>query len=160
MGEAPLPGREAAVPNPALAGWSPFMGEWETIGSHPYMPGVILHGRTSFDWLEGGAFVIMRSEIDEPRIPSGIAIFGTDDATGEAVMLYFDERLVSRRYDFELTAQRLVWWRNAPGFAQRFVLTLSGDRQEMKGKGEMSRNDAEWEPDLELTYRRVAERVG
>jgi len=41
----------------------------------------------------------MRSEIDEPGIPSGVAIVGSDDATGEYFMLYFDERGVSRKYD-------------------------------------------------------------
>jgi hypothetical protein len=38
----------------------------------------------------------MHSEIDEPEIPSGIAIIGSDDATDEFFMLYFDERGVSR----------------------------------------------------------------
>ena len=41
----------------------------------------------------------MRSEIDEPEIPSGLAIFGSDNATGEYFMLYFDERGVSRKYN-------------------------------------------------------------
>ena len=27
--------------------------------------------------------MIMRTEIDEPQIPSGLAIFGTDDGKGE-----------------------------------------------------------------------------
>jgi len=49
-------------------------------------------GIRSFSW-------IMRSEIDEPGIPSGVAIVGSDDATGEYFMLYFDERGVSRKYD-------------------------------------------------------------
>jgi len=51
-----------------------------------------LLGIRSFSW-------IMRSEIDEPGIPSGVAIVGSDDATGESFMLYFDERGVSRKYD-------------------------------------------------------------
>lgn len=68
------------------------MGEWQTTGSHPYMPGVVLHGRTSFGWLESGAFLIMRSEIDESRVPDGVATFGSDDVTQRLVMLYFDER--------------------------------------------------------------------
>jgi hypothetical protein len=33
--------------------------------------------------LDGGAFLIMHSEIDEPEVPSGIAIIGSDDATDE-----------------------------------------------------------------------------
>jgi hypothetical protein len=44
----------------------------------------------------------MHSEIDEPGIPSGIAVFGSDDSTEELFMLYFDERGVSRKYEVTL----------------------------------------------------------
>jgi len=71
-------------------------------------------------------------------------------------MLYFDERGVSRKYDVEATPAGWLWSRNAPDFAQRFTLTLSPDGREIVGKGEMSRNGGPWEPDLELTYTRVA----
>src|SRR3954464_4299098 len=89
---------EAAKPNPALSAVSILIGTWATTGKHPMVPGKTFHGRTSFEWIEGGAFLIMHSEIDEPEIPTGIAIFGTDDSTGECTMLYFDERGVSRSY--------------------------------------------------------------
>src|SRR6478609_7885638 len=92
-------GKEAVKPNPALAPMSALVGMWSTVGTHPLVPGKTFHGRTSFEWIEGGAFLLMRSEIDEPEIPSGIAIFGTDDETGECSMIYFDERGVSRHYE-------------------------------------------------------------
>jgi hypothetical protein len=84
--------------NAALEPFSRLVGAWTTVGKHPCMPDTVLHGRTSFEWLEGGAFLLMRSEIDEPGIPKGIAIFASDDAVGELSMLTFDERGVSRRY--------------------------------------------------------------
>jgi hypothetical protein len=68
-------GSEAAIPNPALKPLGFLVGEWLTEGSHPVLPGKTLHGRTSFAWSDGGAFLVMRSEIDEPEVPSGIAIF-------------------------------------------------------------------------------------
>ncbi len=74
---------EASIPNPALQPLSALVGEWKTIGTHAEVPGTTFHGRASFKWIEGGAFLIWRSEIDEPEIPSGIAIFGSDNATGE-----------------------------------------------------------------------------
>jgi len=80
-------GHEAAIPNPALAPLSFLVGEWRTEGSHPQIQGT-LHGRTTFAWSDGGAFLVMRSEIDEPGVPSGIAIFGTDDDSKECSMLY------------------------------------------------------------------------
>src|SRR5438132_3581281 len=99
-------GHEAAIPNPALVPLSFLVGEWSTEGSHPLLPGKVLRGRTSFAWLDGGAFLVMRSEIDEPEIPSGIAILGTDVDAKECTMLYFDERGVSRRYTVALRSEQ------------------------------------------------------
>jgi hypothetical protein len=48
------------------------------------------------------------------------------------------------------------WWRNDPEFSQRFVVTVSDDGQRMLSTGEMSRDGADWEPDLQLTYTRQA----
>ena len=67
-------GNEAAKPNPALEPLGVLIGTWNTVGTHPLVPGKTFHGRTSFAWLDGGAFLIMRSEIDEPEIPDGVAI--------------------------------------------------------------------------------------
>lgn len=148
-------GREAAIPNPALQPWSVVIGEWTTVGAHPLLPGVQLHGRASFAWLDRGAFLMMRTEIDEPGIPSGIAIIGSDDATGEQSMLYFDERGVSRRYAVALRDDGWQWWREAPDFSQRFTATISGDGRSIIARGELSRDGFTWEMDLELTYTRT-----
>ena len=147
-------GSEAAKPNPMLEAISPFLGTWNTVGTHPLVPGTTFHGRTSFAWIEGGAFLMMRTEIDEPGIPSGISIFGTDDETGECSMLYFDERGVSRRYEVLLRDRAFDWSRNTPDFSQRFSATLSADGRSIVVRGEMSRQSGEWEPDLELTCTR------
>lgn len=145
---------EAAIPNPALQPLHVLVGDWDTIGTHPYCPGVTFHGRTSFKWMEGGAFLIMHSEIDEPGIPSGIAIFGSDDATGEFFMLYFDERGVSRKYEVSHRDNTWKWWRNAPGFSQRFTGTIGDNGNTIAGRWELSKDGSTWEKDLELTYTR------
>ena len=149
-------GSEASIPNPALQSFSALVGEWKTTGSHPYVPDTTFHGRTTFDWLEGGAFLIMRSEIDEPKIPSGIAIFGSDDEAQKSFMLYFDERGVSRKYDVTMTRNQLEWSRADPSFSQRFIIAIEDDGNKMIGKGEMSRDGKAWERDLSLTYVRLA----
>jgi hypothetical protein len=146
---------DRSVPNPALKPFSVLIGEWETVGAHPLIPGTTLHGRTSFEWLEGGAFVIMRSEIDEPGVPTGVAIFGSDDAAEAYFMLYFDERGVSRRYSATLDNNLFTWWRDAPGFSQRFTGTIVDGGNTIIGKGEFSKDGSTWEKDLELTYTRV-----
>jgi hypothetical protein len=97
----------------------------------------------------------MRSEIHEPGIPRGVAIFGSDNSTGEYFMLTFDERGVSRKYDVMLRNNVWTWWRHAPGFSQRFTGTLADDGRTIVGKGQLSRDGATWEGDLELTYTRV-----
>jgi hypothetical protein len=145
---------EAMIPNPRLAMLEPLIGVWTTVGHHSMMPGVTLHGRTAFEWHEGGAFVRVRSEIEEPGIPSGIAIIGSDDEVG-LTMLYFDERAVTRRYEAAMEGAVLRWWRSAPGFSQRYVLTMAPDGKTLTGVSSMSKNGATWEQDLELSYTRV-----
>jgi hypothetical protein len=146
---------EAAKPNPLLQPLSVLVGTWNTVGTHPLVPGKMFHGRTSFSWIASGAFLLMESRIDEREIPSGIAIFGTDDATSECSMLYFDERGVSRRYATRIHANEWQWWRNAADFSQRFIGTIAADGRTIVSRGELSRNGGPWEPDLALTYTRA-----
>jgi hypothetical protein len=119
------------------------------------VPGTTFHGRTSFAWHEGGAFVVMRSEIDEPGIPSGVAVIGSDDAAGTFTMIYFDERETSRRYTVEVGDGEVSWHRDEAGFAQRMVVTVTSDGSRLDGKGTMSREGGPWEDDLQLTYERI-----
>lgn len=145
---------EAAIPNPTLQPLSILVGEWNTVGTHRLLPDT-LHGHTSFAWLAGGAFLIMYSEIEEPGMPSGIAIFGSDDATEAYFMLYFDERGVSRTY--EATLRDNIWklWRTAPGFSPRFTGTVGDNGDTIIGVWELSEDSSIWKRDLELTYTRV-----
>jgi len=149
------PMREASIPNPALKPFSVLIGNWNTTGTHPLIPNTILHGRTSFEWLENGAFLMMRSEIDEPQVPSAIAIIGSDESTAECFMLYFDERGVARKCQVTLRDNIWKWWRDAPGFSQRYEGTIMDGGNTIIGKGELSKDGSSWQQDLDLTYRRV-----
>lgn len=145
----------AARPNPALQPFGVLIGTWSTVGTHGALPGVTLHGQTTFEWLEGGAFLLMRSAIDDPRFPTVVAIFGSDDAKEEYHMLHFDERGVSRKQDVSFENNVLTWWRNVPDFSQRYTWTLGDDGNTIICKGELSRDGQSWEKDLDLTYTRV-----
>jgi hypothetical protein len=147
-------GSNAAKPNSALAPFARLVGRWTTAGSHPMIPDTVLRGRATFEWIEGGAFLRQQTESDDPRIPAGIAIIGSDDAVGAFTMLYFDERGVSRHYQVAIDGNVWRWWRDAPGFAQRYSCRIADDGRTMVGTGELKR-DATWERDLELTYTRV-----
>jgi hypothetical protein len=147
---------KADKPNPTLQPFEILIGEWSSEGTHPHVPDKILHGRTSFEWVYGGAFVLWRSEIiDDPRFPTGIAIFGSDDVTGEYFMLYFDERDVSRKYDVSFEGNVLRWRRSSPKFSQRMVFTIDETGKGITSKGEMRKEGGAWEPDLALTYTRI-----
>lgn len=146
--------REVSIPNRALAPFGILIGHWSTTGTHLLIPDLILHGSTTFEWLENGAFLLIRTEIEEPGIPSGTSIIGSDDAVGEYYMLYFDERGVSRMYRTDLRDNVWTWWRNAPGFSQRYEGTILDDGNTIVGKGTLSKDGLSWQKDLDLTYRR------
>jgi hypothetical protein len=147
--------QKASIPNPAIEPFRVLIGKWNTTGTHGLEPETVLHGHTSFEWLEGGAFLMMRSEIDDHRFPQGVAILGSDDSQREYYMLTFDERGVSRKHEVSLRDNIWKWWRNAPGFFQRYEATIMDDGNTIVSKGELSKDGVSWEKDLDLTYTRV-----
>ncbi len=147
--------RKASIPNQALEPFRILIGNWNTTGTHGFFTDTILHGRASFEWSEGGAFLIMRSEIDDARFPSAVAVIGSDNSEDKFYMLIFDERGVSRQYEVALRGNSWKWWRNAPGFFQRYEGTIADDGNTIIGKGELSKDGLSWEKDLDLTYKKV-----
>jgi hypothetical protein len=145
---------EPTNPNPALIAFAVLIGEWEVIGTHPLVPNTTLTGHCSFKWIEEGAFISWHSEVHQKEFPKGVAIFGSDDAKGEYIMLYYDERKVSRKYKVSFKDNVLKWWRDAPGFSQRYTWTISDNGNTIIGKGELSKDGTTWEKDLEQTFTR------
>lgn len=149
-------GSGALISNPALKPLKVLVGKWKTEGSHGLLPGVVLQGKASFEWIENGAFLLMRSEINnDSRFPSGISIFGSDDVQKKFFVFYFDERGVSRVFEASVKDNVISWWRNQPSFSQRCINTVSNDGKTIIGKGEISKDGINWEKDLELTYSRI-----
>jgi hypothetical protein len=139
--------------NPDLASMQGAIGTWRTTGRHPYLPGRTLRGTATFAWIEDGAFIRMETHMEDPEVPDGVAVFGADQ--GACTMLYHDARGVSRVYGVELHADGFTWSRDGPDMAQRFQVTVAGDR--MTGRGQMKKaGAAAWEGDLELDCERVA----
>ena len=144
-------GSNANRPNPALKPFEFLIGNWRTTGTHPMMSGKRLAGRTCFDWHQGGAFLIMRSEVDEPSFPDGVAIIGSD-GEGRYSMIYFDERGVSRVMDMTAAEDAVTWRHDDPKFAQRLTIKKEGDR--LVSKGLMSENGGPWTDDLSQFFER------
>ncbi|HEY0130811.1 MAG TPA: hypothetical protein VGB57_05350 [Allosphingosinicella sp.] len=153
-GRSSGPGAGALIPNPALKPLEFLIGEWRTTGTHPLVPGETLCGRTVFAPHEGGAFLIMRSQVDHPQFPDGVAIIGSDGACGDLTMIYFDEREVSRILDVTAADRSVTWRHDDAEFAQSLTIAADGDR--LVSKGRMSKKGGAWEDDLSQVYTREA----
>ncbi|MGH3426140.1 MAG: hypothetical protein ACRDQZ_00955 [Mycobacteriales bacterium] len=116
----------------------------------------IVHGATSFEWIEGGCFLVQHQGAD--GAPHARWLFGRDDTSGEYRVLYADSRGVSRVY--EMSFAESVWriWRNAPGFHQRFEGRLAANGRAIHGRWEKSADGLAWEHDFDLDYARVVKR--
>ncbi len=122
-------------------------------------------GRTTFEWIEDGAFVLQRAE-DVPSDDSPAdwvahspmpvrAIIGFDDRTLDYAMLYSDARGVFRIYRMALADDTWRLERAAPGFHQRFIGAFRDDGSTIQGRWESSPDGTAWEPDFDMTYRKV-----
>lgn len=157
MTPGPAIGAKALRRNEALERLAFLIGDWDTEGTHPLVPGTVLRGRTSFSWHEGGAFLIMRSQIDHPDFPDGVAIVASDEGSGELTLCWFDERGVSRLYSVEAGDGELVWRRDDPAISQTNRI-VAEDRDRMRSYGRISENGGTWSDDLSLVYRRASAR--
>ena len=147
-------GAKAIATNPALKPLKFLIGEWRTTGSHPAFPGEELKGRTSFDWHEGGAFLIIRNEVDHPKFPDGVAIVGSSDSAGTFAMIYFDERGTSRIMDVMVGDGSFGWSRDDPDFSQRLTISADGPDR-LVSKGEIAKPGEDWEDDLSQAFERI-----
>lgn len=125
-------------------------------------------GSATFDWIEGGAFVLQHvDDVPSPNADPGwienspmpvTSVIGFDDTTLEHSMLYSDARGVFRIYGMSLSEDSWQLWRAAPGFHQRFIGAIQDDGQTVEGRWESSPDGSAWEPDFEMTYRKVSPR--
>ena len=115
---------------PRLASMAALIGDW-TMES-PQFPEV--RGRARFEWIEDGAYLAVRDDVEQGEIPRGMWIVGADDSTAEWTSLY---------------------WRNAPEFNQRFIGKLAPGGQTITAQWEMDADGSGWKKDFELVYRKV-----
>ena len=95
-------------------------------------------GSITFEWLEGGHFLVQRSHNDHELFPDAISVIGAPEAGEGLVMEYFDSRGVRRTYGVSLDDGVLRIWRDAPGFDQRYSATLG--RDSFEGLWQLARN--------------------
>ncbi|MFL5734671.1 MAG: hypothetical protein ACJ78Q_16035 [Chloroflexia bacterium] len=146
------------VQNPALKNLDVLVGVWSVeISNMSFQsdPSATVRGQDRFEWLEGGAFLMMYSDTEYPDVPNAVRAIGRDDSVEKYSMLYFDSRGVSRIYDMSLEDGVWKLWRNAPGFRQRFTGTFSADGNTIAARWEKSSDGTNWEHDFDLTYQKI-----
>ena len=171
---SPLKGSEAAerskerndvpqIPALQMDCFEALIGTWELEVSfeagyfRPDSPAIKCRGaRTTFDWLEGRFFLMQRFTCDHPAAPSGIAIIGRGNATGELEQHYYDSRGSARVYRTSCDARTWRVWRENSGGWERYVGVISEDRREIVGAWEGSSDGRNWKRDFGLTYLRIA----
>jgi hypothetical protein len=135
----------------ALEGFQALAGTWDTEATHPLFEGVVT-GSVTYEWLEGGHFLVQRSHNDHELFPDAICVIGAPETGDGLLMEYFDSRGVRRTYGISLDDGVLRIWRDQPGFDQRAVATLAPDCFEIVYQ--LARTPGEWKDDLRATYRR------
>jgi hypothetical protein len=137
--------------DPVLEPFDALIGTWGTDATHPLVDAVV-PGSVTFEWLEGGRFLIQRSRNDHESFPDAISVIGAPEAGDGLVMEYFDSRGVRRTYGVSLDDGVLRIWRDAPGFDQRFSATLGQD--DFEGQWQLAEAPGDWRDDLKVIYRR------
>jgi hypothetical protein len=137
--------------DPALEPFAALIGTWSTEATHPMVDEVVT-GSVTFEWLEGGHFIVERSHNDHELFPDAISVIGAPETGDGLVMEYFDSRGVRRTYGVSVEDGVLRFWRDCPGFDQRFTARLGPDSFE--GLGEVAETPGDWRDDLKVAYRR------
>jgi hypothetical protein len=137
-----------------------FVGEWSIEAAFPDAPPTGVLGRTVFEWVLGGQFLVQRAEVPHPDAPDGLMIIGLDSDRDAYTQHYFDSRGVARLYAMDFRDGVWTLRRESPdftrlNFSQRFTGTFGDDGSTIVGRWETSGDGSSWELDFGLTYRRL-----
>jgi hypothetical protein len=145
-------------PNPALQDLEILVGDWKMeLANASFLPSSseTMTGHASFEWLEQGAFLVMYMGSQPMGTPDAIWLINRDASTPNYVVLYYDNRKVSRVYEMSFLDGTWKMWRNSPDFSQRFEGKVSDDGNTITAHWEKSSNGSIWENDFNITYRKV-----
>jgi hypothetical protein len=116
-------------------------------------PQTKIHGLTTFEWVEKGAFLAMYQ--GDKGTPQATWLIGRDEFTDSYKVLYFDSRGVSRIYEMSFKKGEWKMWRNSPGFSQRFKGVLSKNHKTIQAEWEKSKDGRKWEHDFNIRYTKM-----
>ena len=143
--------------NPALKPIEVLVGAWTMELSNASFlpdPDSTIRGKVSFEWFEGGDFLVIHQETKKGGMPWATWLIGRDSDSDHYTMLYTDDRRVSRVYEMSFGKGEWKIWRNAPGFSQRFVGKFDKGRKTITAYWEKSTDGKRWEHDFDVKYTR------
>jgi hypothetical protein len=143
---------EGQLSDKERAALAALVGEWTFEATHPMVPDTVVRGRSTFEWLEGHQFLVIREANDHELFPDSVSIIGNTDGLK---MHYFDSRGVHRINEVSIEPGVWKWWREEPSFSQRFTGTFEDDGSTITGMSQLCRDDKTWKDDLAIVYRRT-----
>lgn len=141
--------------NPAMARLAALAGEWTQEVDVTGVPA----GRTVFEWVLGGSFLLQRNEIPHPDFPDSIMIIAAGPGSETYTQHYFDSRGVARIYTMTFDEGKWTLLRDtqdfAPlDFAQRFTGIIEGETT-INGAWEHSEDGVTWKRDFSLSFKKT-----
>jgi hypothetical protein len=141
--------------NPALADAARLIGDWQMdLYNAAFLPEPESRvvGSAKIDWIEDGSALVIRQG-DPAHPPAAAWIIGRDEGEPDYLVLYADDRGVSRIYRMTLEGTRWEIWRVSPEFTQRFSAEIDPNGQVIRGQWSKSLDGGTtWEHDFNLDY--------
>jgi hypothetical protein len=147
-------------PKEKLEPYQALIGAWEIEMTHRLLPDTVVHGRATYEWLEGGRFLLQHAGSEHPDFPDSLSVIGVMEGESDVSVQYFDSRGVHRAYAIAFDGRELTTLRDVPGFAQRSSALLSDDGMTLTGVSQLNEDDRGYVDDLSFTWRRAPGRDG
>ena len=129
-------------PNPALASLDVMVGTWELQGRESDPEGQI-HGRPTFEWMEGGFYLVQQVDIDYiGRRIVGTEYIGYDEENDNLRSYFFSNEgsgpfgRVALEYVWEVGDDTFTIWGGEVGSPASFKGRFGGDRNTITGRWE------------------------
>ena len=140
-----------------------LIGTWRGEGELPIDPPLKMTVEATLERM--GAFLVLRSTGEPAEMPDSLSVIGGAPEGEPQPMHYFDGRGVKRLFMTAVEGSTWKIWRapgedwngpDGPGFNQRFIGEMSGDRATIDGRWERGMGDAgdQWELDFPFDYTR------
>ena len=133
---------------------TPFIGTWQTTGATRATasePSQQIEAVDSYEWLQGGYFILHHIESKKPMAFKGLEIIGRDES-GNYFLHHYDSmggRVVSKG---EMSGR--CW--HITSQSERFTGTISEDGRTITGSWDRSNDGKAWTPWMDITLRKSA----